>query len=158
MKKKKAPQVIEFTSEELKQLIQRVKKGLSEEDAKIIINIIETHEFICGQLEIKNVQLKRLLKQIFGIKSEKTKNIINDSDSNSDSDSDSDNNESNSQNNNNSENTSKPDTPNIDDEDKEEVKKESNPSSEDNDEKKDMEKMVSINSLVPISSKYRIQF
>ena len=84
MKKIQKPKVIEINNEELEQLIQRVKKGLSEEDAKIIINIIETHKFICGQLEIKNVQLKRLLKQLFGIKSEKTKDIINDSNSGSD--------------------------------------------------------------------------
>jgi hypothetical protein len=32
-------------------------------------------------LEVINVQLKRLLKQLFGIKSEKTKDIINDSNS-----------------------------------------------------------------------------
>jgi transposase len=99
----------------------------------MIINIIETHKFICGQLEIKNVQLKRLLKQIFGIKSEKTKDIINDSNSGTDNNS----NESNPLNDNNSESQLKPDTPVIDDEDKEEEKKDLNSSSEDNEEKKD---------------------
>jgi hypothetical protein len=138
MKKKQTPQVIELTNEELEEIIQRVKKFLSEEDAKIIINIIETHKFICGQLEVKNVQLKRLLKQIFGIKSEKTKNIINDSDS--ENDSETDNNESNPQKNNNSKNTSTPDTPDIDDEDKGEENKELNSTSEDNDEKKEVRK------------------
>jgi len=73
---KKKPEVIQLNDEELKPLMQRVKEALSEEDANIIIGIIETLIFIIGKLEQKNVQVKALLKQIFGIKSEKTKKIV----------------------------------------------------------------------------------
>jgi hypothetical protein len=59
MKKKQTPQVIEVSNEELEKIIQRVKEGLSEDDARIIINIIETHKFICGQLEVKNEKYRK---------------------------------------------------------------------------------------------------
>ena len=36
-----------------------------------------TIDFVIDELNKKNVQLKRLLKQIFGIKSEKTKKVFN---------------------------------------------------------------------------------
>ncbi|KPA15567.1 transposase IS66 [Candidatus Magnetomorum sp. HK-1] len=49
---------------------------MPEKDAELIVRIILTLKFICEQLENKNVQIKRLLKRIFGIKSEKTKNIL----------------------------------------------------------------------------------
>ena len=66
-KKKQTPQVIEVTSEELEQLIQRVKMGLSEDDAKIIINTdISNSEFQPGKkafyLENDELKIKRIIK------------------------------------------------------------------------------------------------
>ena len=74
MKKKTA--VINIEPEILEELIDKVQKALPEKDAELIIRIILTLKFICEQLERKNVQIKRLLKRIFGIKTEKTKKII----------------------------------------------------------------------------------
>ena len=82
------PEIINLDQERLETLTEQVQKSLPEEDAKIIIGMIETIKFICEKLEEKNVQIKRLVKRIFGIKSEKTKDIIK---SNSDSEEDSEN-------------------------------------------------------------------
>ena len=55
MKKKQTPQVIELTNEELEEIIQRVKKFLSEEDAKIIINIIKCFDTRRLTEKVKNL-------------------------------------------------------------------------------------------------------
>ena len=83
---KSKPEVINIEPEKLEELIGKVQKNLPEEDAKIIIGMIDTLKFICEKLEKKDVQIKRLLKRLFGIKSEKTKDIIkkNDDDSKED--------------------------------------------------------------------------
>lgn len=73
---KSKQEVINIEPEKLEELIGKIQKYLPEEDAKIVIGIIETLKFICEKLDEKNFQLKRLLKRIFGRQSEKTKDIL----------------------------------------------------------------------------------
>ena len=73
---KKKPEILKINYEKLEQLLQRVKNALSEEDAKIIEGMVDTLTYIYKLLETKNIQLKRLLKQLLGIKSEKSKKVI----------------------------------------------------------------------------------
>ena len=70
---KSKQEVINIEPEKLEELIGKIQKYLPEEDAKIVIGIIETLKFICEKLDEKNFQLKRLLKRIFGKQSEKKK-------------------------------------------------------------------------------------
>ncbi|KPA13176.1 transposase, partial [Candidatus Magnetomorum sp. HK-1] len=73
-------EIIELDHEKLESLVKRVEKLLPEEDAKNIKGMIETLKFISEKLKKKNYQIKRILKQIFGIKSEKSDKLFGDKD------------------------------------------------------------------------------
>jgi hypothetical protein len=70
------PQVKTITPDEAKGLIERARSNtLTAEDCDTIKAMTETIEFIISLLKKKDVQLKRLLKQILGI-SEKSRNLF----------------------------------------------------------------------------------
>jgi len=76
-KKKRYPKVKKIKREELTRLLERARSNtLTPEDCNSIQGMAETIEFIIEMLNQKDVQLKRLLKQILGIKSEKSKKIF----------------------------------------------------------------------------------
>lgn len=78
-KKNKKPTVKKINHKELEGLLERALSNvLTPDDCEQIKNMAETIEYIIQLLDKKDVQLKRLLKQILGIKTEKSKKVIKD--------------------------------------------------------------------------------
>lgn len=76
-KKKQYPKIKKINQNELKDLIERARNNtLTSEDCDNIQAMAETIGFILDKLNKKDFQLKRLLKQIFGIKTEKSKKVL----------------------------------------------------------------------------------
>ena len=74
------PETIELNPEELKTLLERVKAAVSEEDYEIIKEMTEVLQAMSQVVDQKAASIKRLLKQLFGQKSEKKKDVLNDQD------------------------------------------------------------------------------
>lgn len=81
----KAPRQIDLTPEEMEALLERVKAALSDGDYRIIKAIVETYIFLSRLVNNKTGSVKRLLKMIFGSRSEKSKDVLKEND-HSDSD------------------------------------------------------------------------
>ncbi len=78
----KKPEHINLKIEEIEALLARVEKGLSQDgDYKIIKSMADTIIFLNQAVNSKNVSIKRLLKMLFGIKTEKKNKIFKNSDS-----------------------------------------------------------------------------
>lgn len=76
-KKRRVPKVKKINQAELLSLLERARSNtLTPEDCDSIQGMAETIEFIIAMINDKDVQLKRLLKQILGIKSEKTQKVF----------------------------------------------------------------------------------
>lgn len=76
-KKRQLPKVKRIQREELSCLLERAETNtLTPEDVKNIQGMAETIEFIIAMLNEKDVKLKRLLKQLLGIKSEKSDKVF----------------------------------------------------------------------------------
>lgn len=76
-KQKHYPKIKKINHNDLQGLLERARgNALTSEDCANIQGMAETIEFIIEKLNKKDVQLKRLLKQILGIKSEKTQKIL----------------------------------------------------------------------------------
>lgn len=74
--KKKHPKVKKIDKDQVEVIMGRVRSNtLTAQDCQILQNLFETLFYIYELLEQKQIQLKRVLKQILGIKSEKTKKI-----------------------------------------------------------------------------------
>lgn len=73
-----AREPIDLTPEDLKSLLKRVKSILPEEDYKVIEAMAGAVEALSRVVDEKATSIKRLLKQIFGQKSEKIKDVLND--------------------------------------------------------------------------------
>ena len=81
MKRKKrktsTPQIKKVNSEDLSSLLDRARNNtLTAEDCDVIASMADTIEFIIAKLNEKDVRLKQLLKQILGIKSEKSSKVV----------------------------------------------------------------------------------
>jgi transposase len=75
--KKPYPKVKKIDQSELTQLLERARSNtLTPEDCENIQGMAETIEFIIDMLGQKDIKLKRLLKQILGIKSEKSQKLF----------------------------------------------------------------------------------
>jgi transposase len=73
----KKPKVLQLTSEEADDLLKRATtNSLSEKDCEIIKGMVETILVLSRALEEKVTSIKRLLRMLFGIKTEKSKNIL----------------------------------------------------------------------------------
>lgn len=86
----KPPKPIELDADELQDLKQRVAAGaLREDDHKILQAVITTYLYFARLLEAKNTSIKRLRRLLFGKKTEKVDNVLDNSDKKSaDSDED----------------------------------------------------------------------
>jgi len=73
--KQKLPKLKRMTPEELEALLQRIEEIIPPEDAQAIRQITETLNFILENAAKNEVRIKALLRQIMGIKSEKSKII-----------------------------------------------------------------------------------
>ena len=63
---------IEISAEEAEALLTRVKGSLPEEDYRIIKGLVDTHLLLNQAVNEKSISIKRLLKMIFGAKTEKS--------------------------------------------------------------------------------------
>ncbi len=78
----KKPEHINLKIEEIEALLKRVEKGHSQDgDYEIIKSMADTIIFLNQAVNSKNVSIKRLLKMLFGIKTEKKNKIFKNSDS-----------------------------------------------------------------------------
>lgn len=76
-RKKVTPKIKKVKKEELSSLLERARSNsLTEEDCEVISGMAETIEFIIEKLHDKDAKLKQLLKQILGIKTEKSSKIV----------------------------------------------------------------------------------
>jgi len=76
-RKRQLPRVKRIQREELSRLLERAETNtLIPEDVKSIQAMAETIEFIIAMLKEKDIKLKRLLKQLLGIKSEKSDKVF----------------------------------------------------------------------------------
>ncbi len=73
--KQKLPKLKRMSPAELEALLQRTEEIIPAEDAQALRHLTETLNFILENALKKDVRIKTLLKQIMGIKSEKTKKI-----------------------------------------------------------------------------------
>ena len=71
------PKRIDLTPEQLDALLKRVEAGtLQDGDYEIIKGMAETLSFLNQALDHKNTSIKRLLKMIFGDRTEKTAKVL----------------------------------------------------------------------------------
>jgi len=78
----KKPEHINLKIQEIEALLERVEKGNSQDgDYEIIKSMADTIIFLNQAVNSKNVSIKRLLKMLFGIKTEKKNKIFKNSDS-----------------------------------------------------------------------------
>ncbi len=73
------PKRIDLSPEDLRILLERVKLAVSEEDYEKIKAMAETIEALSQVVDQKATSIKRLLKLLFGEKSEKKENVLNNS-------------------------------------------------------------------------------
>lgn len=71
------PKRIEITAEEVLALLDRLKNSLNETDYLIIKGMVDTHLLLEQMVREKKTSISRLLKMLFGGKTEKTSNIGN---------------------------------------------------------------------------------
>ncbi len=76
----KAPKRINITPEQTEALLKRVQAVLSDGDYRIIKAVFETYIFLSRLVDKKTDSVKRLLKMIFGSRSEKSKDVLKDTD------------------------------------------------------------------------------
>jgi len=75
----KKPERIDLTEEELEALLERVERGCLEPgDYDVIKAMAETITFLSHAVDTKGLQLKRLLRSLFGSTSEKRKAVLGD--------------------------------------------------------------------------------
>jgi transposase len=74
------PKRIDLTPQDLRALLERAKATLSKEDYEKIKAMAETIEALSNVVDQKASAIKRLLKLLFGQKSEKKKNVLGNSD------------------------------------------------------------------------------
>jgi transposase len=65
---------LEITAEEAETLLARVKSAMTEDDFRIIKGLVDTHQLLQQALLEKATSIQRLLRMIFGGKTEKTTN------------------------------------------------------------------------------------
>ncbi len=75
-----SPKQITLSPEQAGSLIERVRsRSLDDKDYEILIGVIETVLFLYQALSEKSHSIQRLLRRIFGVKTESARNVIKDS-------------------------------------------------------------------------------
>jgi len=70
------PKRIDITQEQLEEVLARAKKLLSKEDYEIIKGMADTITFLSKVVGMKNAQVQKLLRLLFGTFNEKTKKVL----------------------------------------------------------------------------------
>jgi transposase len=77
--KKKAPATLSISAEQLQQLKQRIReRKLQEADWRLIEGILETVQFLRNAVQKKSMAVKRLLRMLFGPRTEKSQAVLPD--------------------------------------------------------------------------------
>ena len=77
--KKKAPETLSVNPEQLQQLRQRIReRKLEEADWRLIEGILETVQFLRDAVQKKSMAVKRLLRMLFGPRTEKSQAVLPD--------------------------------------------------------------------------------
>jgi len=76
----KPPERIDLDTEQTEALLQRAKEALSEEDYKIIKSMVATIHLLSQSVDQKAASIRRLLKMLFGDRSEKIEKVLGGSD------------------------------------------------------------------------------
>ena len=74
---KKASRRLELSVEELQRIKARAReRRLEESDYELIVAILDTVEFLRDAVQKKTIAVKRLLGMVFGVRTEKTRNVL----------------------------------------------------------------------------------
>ena len=95
MTKKRSPEILEVNSQQVQQMLDRAARKLSAEDAELMRRIVESYDYISDLVEDKNTTIARLRKLFFGSKTEKSDQVLSESDDDSSDPADGDDSESN---------------------------------------------------------------
>jgi transposase len=74
--KNQAPEQVEISTEEIAQLLARVKSTLDPEDYEMVVKIVESFVNLSRLLQQKGTTIQRLRSLLFGAKSEKLRNVL----------------------------------------------------------------------------------
>lgn len=77
---KKPTETIDLDSQQSEALLDRVRHTMNEDDAELIRRVFESYSYVADLVEDKNTTIKRLRNLFFGSRSEKTKDVVGDSD------------------------------------------------------------------------------
>lgn len=80
MAKGGAPQVVELSPVQLEALLVKLAGALPAETCQLVETLLRTLQWVTGALEAKNTTLGRLRRMLFGAKTEKTRNLLPQSD------------------------------------------------------------------------------
>ena len=77
--KRKTPEIIEVTSEQVEELLQRAQSNaLCDEDMELLRQIFESYAGFFEVVGDKNTTIARLRKMMFGATTEKSENVLGD--------------------------------------------------------------------------------
>jgi transposase len=77
--KRKTPEIIEVTSEQVEELLQRAQSNaLCDEDMELLRQIFESYAGFFKVVGDKNTTIARLRKMMFGATTEKSENVLGD--------------------------------------------------------------------------------
>ena len=77
---RKKPEVMEVDHKRLQDVADRARQSLAHQDAELIERVFESYEYVAGLIQEKNMSIGRLQKMLFGAKTEKTRQVVGNSD------------------------------------------------------------------------------
>ena len=83
---KTSPEIIEVNSQQMEDMLTRAQDRLSDEDALLLRRLVESYCYITDLVEDKNTSIARLRKLLFGAKTEKTKNVVDETNDSAETD------------------------------------------------------------------------
>ena len=83
---KYSPEIIEVNLQEIEAILDRATGKINDDDLHLLRRIVESYSYVSDLVEDKNTSIARLRKLFFGAKSEKTKDIVGDSEDSLDAD------------------------------------------------------------------------
>lgn len=70
------PKIVELHADRLEALLQRAEAGLPEDDYETIKALVESYRYVTELLEDKGTTIARLRKLVFGLQTEKTRQVV----------------------------------------------------------------------------------
>ena len=76
--KNPSPRIIDVDTERIEAVLERAAKSMPEDDSELLRQIVESHSYLLELVGDKNTTIARLRKLIFGSRSEKSKDVLED--------------------------------------------------------------------------------